>query len=376
MAFTMDVELPVKEEVIQQLEVVPEVKSEMAERAAQQVDEMLKVDLDSMQGRRSITDVIEKFGMDTMQRSSQKNNLLKTRIVDLSNGGGETTVVAKSLDDLNNQLKDLDPSAIDFLKKGWLGEITSPIRKYFRKYERADKVIDTILQKLKKGKTQLKNDNTTLEIEQENIRNLTKTLNTQVELGTCMDSEIERRVEFMRGDPKYNDDMIKFVQEEVQFPLRQRVMDLQALQAVNYQSYFAIEIARKNNLELIRSVDRIEMLTVTALRTAVMLASSLYHQKIVIDCVNATRETTNALIESTSKMIKEQGVEIQKQATEATIDPNSLRVAFENIFSAMDDMSNYKVQALPKMREVISEFQELATEGARRMQRIEAGYSA
>lgn len=78
---------------------------------------------------------------------------------------------------------------------------------------------------------------------------------------------------------------IKYIQDEVLFPLRQKVMDLQQMQAVNQQGYFAMEIVRRNNKELIRAVDRAKHVTVSALRTAVTVASALYNQKIVLDKV-------------------------------------------------------------------------------------------
>ena len=47
-----------------------------------------------------------------------------------------------------------------------------------------------------------------------------------------------------------------------------------------------MEIIRRNNLELIRSVERAKTVTVSALRVAVTVASALYHQKIVLEKVN------------------------------------------------------------------------------------------
>lgn len=78
--------------------------------------------------------------------------------------------------ELNLQLKDLDPSAVDFAKTGFLGKFFNPLRSYFAKYQKADAVISDIIISLDKGKTVLKNDNTTLEFEQQALRELTKKL--------------------------------------------------------------------------------------------------------------------------------------------------------------------------------------------------------
>ena len=56
---------------------------------------------------------------------------------------------------------------------------------------------------------------------------------------------------------------IKFIKEEILFPLRQRLMDFQQLLVVNQQGIIAMEVIRKNNLELIRAVDRAETVTIS-----------------------------------------------------------------------------------------------------------------
>ena len=79
------------------------------------------------------------------------------------------------------------------------------------------------------------------------------------------------------------------------------------MQAVNQQGYLSMEIVRRNNKELIRAVERAQNVTVSALRTAVTVASALYNQKIVLEKVQAVNKTTNDLIKSTSEMLKTQG---------------------------------------------------------------------
>jgi uncharacterized protein YaaN involved in tellurite resistance len=136
--------------------------------------------------------------------------------------------------DLNRELKDLDPSLIDFTKTGLLGKLFDPIRAYFAKYQRAESAIADIIVSLDKGKATLKNDNTTLEIEQQAMRDLTKRLMKEVQLGSLMDEAIEKQIDAARARNE-EPEKIKFVSEEVLFPLRQRIMDLQQVIVVNQQ---------------------------------------------------------------------------------------------------------------------------------------------
>ena len=148
-------------------------------------------------------------------------------------------------------------------------------------------------------------------------------------------------------------------------------MDFQQLQVVNQQGVVAMDVIRSNNKELIRAVDRAETVTVSSLRTAVTVAGALYNQKIVLEKVQYLNESTNTMIKATAKMLKDQGVEIQQQATEANISVDTLKQSFADTLSALDDISNYKQEALPKIAKTIAEFRELAETGEKRLQEME-----
>ncbi len=373
MAFSLD--LPdvetVKEEVKEELVPAPEVKDQLEKVADNNTSELFTFDLGSLQDRRDIVNSIETFGTDIVQKSTQKNELLNVRLVDLTRMGGENGEVVSGLTQLQAQMKDLDPSGIDFVKKSAIGKLFNPIRNYFAKFEKADSVIATTIESLGKGKAVLKRDNTTLEVEQLALRDLTKKLGQQIELGMQMDEAITNAVEKAKVE-NVDEERIKFIEEEVQFPLRQKVMDMQQMQAVNMQGIIAMEIVRRNNKELIRAVDRAESVTVSALRIAVTVASALYNQKIVLEKVNAVNEATNKLIGATAKMLKEQGATIQQQAMETNISVDTLRNAFADTFEALDSVTEYKAKALPAMKTTIAEFKSLADEGEKRIQRMEA----
>ena len=141
---------------------------------------------------------------------------------------------------------------------------------------------------------------------------------------------------------------------------------------VNHQGIVAMEVIKRNNRELIRGVDRARTVTVTALRTAVMVASALYNQKIVLKKIDALNETTSNIIANTGRMLKDQGAEVQKQATSATVDPESLKQAFQDAISALEDISTFKQEALPKMHETVEQFRELAETGEKEIARLES----
>jgi len=142
---------------------------------------------------------------------------------------------------------------------------------------------------------------------------------------------------------------------------------------VNHQGIMAIEVIRRNNKELIRGVERAKNVTISALRIATIVASALYNQKIVLKKIEALNATTNELISGTSRMLKEQGAEIHKQSMEANISVDTLKAAFADTMAALEAISVYKQEALPKMKETINQFRELAEMGEKKIQVLEKG---
>lgn len=375
MSFSMEVAKPeeIKAAIEEEVKPVPAEVAELKALADANVQTIMTLDIESLEKRKEILQSIDAFGMDTMKASSSKNNLLQVSVGNLSKTGDEGGQVAKGLSDLHMQLKDLDPSAIDFAKRGFLGRLFNPLRAYFLKFQKADTVISDIVVSLDKGKTTLKNDNTTLEIEQQSLRDLTKKLQKEIELGTMMDASIEAQVEAAKARGE-SEDKIRFITEEVLFPLRQRVMDLQQMIVVNQQGIMAMEVVMRNNKELIRGVDRAKNVTISALKVAVTVASALYNQKIVLKKIEMLNQTTNELIAGTSRMLKEQGAAIHKQALETSISVDTMKQAFTDVLSALESISTYKQEALPKMRDTIDQFRQLADEGEKQIVRLEKGH--
>jgi uncharacterized protein YaaN involved in tellurite resistance len=374
MSFNMEVTdtEKMKKDIIEQVKPVPEEVTQLKKVAENNVTEIITLDMDSLEKRRSILKSIESFGMDTMQDSAKRNSMLQVSVGNFSKMGDEGGAVAKGLLDLQREIKDLDPSMVDFAKTGFLSKFYNPIRSYFARYQKADGIINDIIGSLEKGKTTLKNDNTTLEIERQSLRDLTKKLSKEIEMGTSMDESIASQIDVAKArneDPE----KVKFITEEIQFPLRQRVMDMQQMIVVDQQGIMAIEVVRRNNKELIRGIDRAKNVTISAMRIAVIVASALYNQKIVLEKIEKLNATTNELISVTSRMLKEQGAEIHKQSMETNISVETLKTAFADVISAMDAISTYKNEALPKMKETINQFKELAEQGEAQIQRLEKG---
>ena len=375
MAFTMELpnEAAIKSEVLQQVKPLSEEVDQLQAVAEGNVAEILTLDIGEIAQKKFILQSIESFGADSMKSSAAKNSMLQMTVGSLSRDGDEGGVVAKGLMELHRELEDLDPSLIDFTKTGILGLVFNPVRAYFARYQKAESAIVEIIASLDKGKKSLKNDNTTLEIEQQALRDLTRKLMKEVQLGVLMNESIEKQIDAARSRNE-EPEKIKFVAEEILFPLRQRIMDMQQMIVVNQQGVMATEVVIRNNKELMRGVDRAKTVTISALRIGVMVAGALYNQKIVLKKIQMLNETTNSIISGTSHMLKVQGAEIQRQSMEATVSVETLKNAFADVMEALDSISSYKQEALPRMRDTVNQFRELAAKGEEQIQQLESGH--
>ena len=369
--FSLDVD-GIKEDVENSLNVEQEKleNSNLKNQAGENAQAIFDADLNNPQAREQILKPLDNFGLNEMSKSAAHNEMLSTRFVDLTKGGKDADNIGEQLIELNKQMKDLDPSKVDFAKKGVLGNLMNPVRKYFAKYEKAEVAISDIVQSLEKSSKVLQNDNITLLNEENYLREVTNKLMADIELGKQMDASIEAQIQTAEIEG-VSEDKIAFVREEILFPLRRRIMDMQQMIVVNQQDIVSLNVIRRNNKELIRGVNRAKNVTVSALRTGVMVASALYDQKIVMEKINILNQTTENIIETTSHMLKEQGSEIQKHSAETMISPDVLKSAFSEAIQAIEDVSTYKTQALPQMKATIDLFSDMADDGQRVVDKIE-----
>ncbi len=145
----------------------------------------------------------------------------------------------------------------------------------------------------------------------------------------------------------------KAIRETALFYTRQRTTDLLTQMAVTVQGYLALDLVKKNNVELVKGVDRAATTTVSALRTAVTVASAMSNQKLVLEQVSALNTTTAGMIDSTGEMLKQQSGAIHEQAASSTIPLETLQRAFQNIYDTMDQIDAFKLKALENMKQTV-----------------------
>lgn len=298
---------------------------------------------------------IHQLGSTEIRASAQiANRMLDRPAKSMDKALFDNSPIAKSLTELRSVVEDLDPSRQGSLSspRKFLGIIPmgKSVQDYFRKYQSSQNHINAIIESLYHGKDELMKDNASIEQEKVNMWALMQSLRQYIYVGQKIDERLEQKIgELEATDPE----KARVVKEELLFYLRQKNMDFLTQLAVNIQGYLALDMIRKNNLELIKGVDRATTTTIAALRTAVMVSQALSSQKLVLDQINALNSTTSSLIESTSVMLKRQTAQLHEQASGSSVDLEKLQKSFNHIYETMHAIDVFKVKALGNMQQTL-----------------------
>lgn len=298
---------------------------------------------------------IHQLGNAEIRASAQiANRMLDRPAKSMDKALFDNSPIAKSLTELRSVVEDLDPSRQGSLSspRKFLGIIPmgKSVQDYFRKYQSSQTHINAIIESLYHGKDELMKDNASIEQEKVNMWALMQSLRQYIYVGKKIDERLEQKIgELEATDPE----KARVVKEELLFYVRQKNMDFLTQLAVNIQGYLALDMIRKNNLELIKGVDRATTTTIAALRTAVMVSQALSSQKLVLDQINALNSTTSSLIESTSVMLKRQTAQVHEQASGSSVDLEKLQKSFNHIYETMHAIDAFKVKALGNMQQTL-----------------------
>ncbi|WP_408589439.1 toxic anion resistance protein [Novosphingobium sp.] len=328
-----------------------EVRSQLQTKVDAYVADLLRHDSQSPEFGK-VSGQISSIGQkEIVALSSASNRFLDKPTKAMGDEGG----VGRALLDLRTVIDGLDPGRETNLLKSrkLLGFIPfgSKIKAYFDRYASAQTHIQAIITSLVRGKDDLLQDNIAIETERGKIWELMGKLEQMIIITRELDAKLEGKCAELDGfDPA----KAKALRENALFYVRQRHTDLLTQMAVSVQGYLALDLIRKNNVELIKGVDRATTTTIAALRTAVTVAQALNNQRLVLNQISALNTTTANIIESTGNLLRTQTAGIHEQASSATIQVEVLQRAFQNIYATMDAVDTFKLKALDSMKTTIN----------------------
>ena len=322
--------------------------TELDKRVAQFVEELAALDANSPEFGKKVDQLTAMGRKEIAEAAGASNRFLDRPVKAIDKDTG----IGADLTELRRTVEALDPKGASKPRK-LLGIIPfgNAVDRYFDKYRSSQTHISRILGSLANGKDELLMDNAAIDTERAGLWKTMHKLEQMVHISKSLDKQLEdKAAELDATDPA----KAKAIRESALFYTRQRTTDLLTQTAVTVQGYLALDLVKKNNVELVKGVDRASTTTVSALRTAVTVAQAMTNQKLVLQQITALNTTTAGMIDSTGEMLRTQTGAIHEQAASSTIPLETLQRAFQNIYETMDQIDRFKLQALDNMKQTVN----------------------
>ena len=328
-----------------------EEKSKLDKKVDGFVADLVSVDANSPEFGEKV-DQITRMGQEQIRAAAAHSNRFLDRPVRAMDADSN---VGKDLAELRRTVEELDPGRktrlLEPRKLFGIIPFGNRLKNYFDSYTSSQGHIQAILKSLEGGKKELILDNSEIDNERAKLWEAMGELEQMIHIAKTLDERLEAKaLELDSSDPE----KAKALRESALFYVRQRTQDLLTQMAVSVQGYLALDLVKKNNVELVKGVDRASTTTVGALRTAVTVAQAMTNQKMVLNQITSLNETTTNIIDSTSTLLREQTAQIHEQAASSTIPLETLQRAFQNIYDTMDEVDSFKVRALDSMKQTVT----------------------
>ncbi|HXH00119.1 MAG TPA: toxic anion resistance protein [Sphingomicrobium sp.] len=324
--------------------------TELDSKVARFVDELAALDANSPEFGKKVDQLTAMGRKEISEAAGASNRFLDRPVKAIDSDTG----IGADLTELRRTVEKLDPSANGKMltKRKFLGIIPfgNRINNYFDSYRSSQTHISAILSRLGAGKDELLMDNAAIDTERSGLWKTMHRLEQMIHISKQLDRTLEDKAnELDATEPA----KAKAIRETALFYTRQRTTDLLTQMAVTVQGYLALDLVKKNNVELVKGVDRASTTTVAALRTAVTVAQAMTNQRLVLEQVTALNTTTASMIDSTGELLRTQTGAIHEQAASSTIPLETLQRAFQNIYETMDQIDTFKLQALTNMKQTV-----------------------
>ncbi|RIV88565.1 toxic anion resistance protein [Aurantiacibacter xanthus] len=326
-----------------------EKKTALQEKVEGFVSELIALDANSPDFGKKVDQITNMGRKEIMAASQMSNRFLDRPVRAMDQESG----VGADLTELRRTVEDLDPGRRGKMTgRKFLGIIPfgGKLKNYFDSYTSAQSHIQSILARLSSGKDELLMDNAAIDVERQKLWEAMGKLEQMIHIAKSLDTRLEEEA---ANQDSVDPAKAKAIRETALFYVRQRTQDLLTQMAVSVQGYLALDLVKKNNVELVKGVDRASTTTVGALRTAVTVSQAMTNQKLVLDQITALNTTTAGIIDSTGQMLRDNTARIHEQAASSTIPMETLQRAFQNIYDTMDEVDSFKLRALDSMKQTV-----------------------
>ena len=313
-------------------------------------------------------DKIEEIGKKEILAMREMSPILDKSIAHLTTD--KDSNILKGLSVIRSESASMDKENFNFSPNFFMAllqKITgnTPLAQYLGKFESAKDIIQGISKTFVDGQIMLREDNVLMLHELDKFKKNRDALNEQIHILQETSKIVDSTVNDMQDGEDKN-----FLISTISHTLATKTMDLQQILAVTQQGEFGFNIIIKGNRELIKSIDRVQSVTIPALQIAAMMALVLSNQKKVYDSTEAVARETDLIISKNADMMVEQSKKIAGQSNTAMQSVDQIAINMKKMIDSVDTIENARLAALPEMNNAINLLKGISDEANNKLETI------
>lgn len=325
------------------IESVPEEKRELVMELARNLDI-------------TQTDVVMQYGTKSQRELSSFSDTVLSEIKMKDSGeAGEL------LSDLMGKVRKMDVTTLEqkdpFLAKlPIIGRFFEKAEQRLMQFEDMQTYLGKVTQNLDVAKYGILKDITKLDAMYEKNLEYFESLNVFISAGEAKLQLFEEevlaplRVEATQSnDPAVSQKLTDMIHSKERF--EKRVHDLKLSRTISLQMAPQIRVIQQNNQILAERIESSVVNTIPLWKNQVVLALSLSRQENALKMQQDVRNTTNALLEQNSAMLKDSSVKIAQENEKGIVSIESLKVAQQNLIATLDETLKIQTEGKQKRDE-------------------------
>ncbi len=262
--------------------------------------------------------------------------------------------VSRALADLREAIDELDPARYDLASSAprrLLGFVPLPDRltDYFGRYDRAQGRLRALIATLTEERAGLIRENAVIEQATRSLAAQVAALDEYAAMAGRIDEALAARIDALEaagGDPE----RARLLRADVLFSVRQRRQAILTHLAVVTQGQAALHVVTSTNDQLIRAIEAAVSTTVTALRTAAVVARALTRQRLAVHQVKAATDIARDVAVDAAALQRVQAVRARRRVSGGA-GLETLEVAWHDAAAALEDADRSRKDALEAIRE-------------------------
>ena len=303
---------------------------------------------------------IENLGHDELSSiGGGSKRLIERNIATLGNNLGNANsqeMVGTALSKLDGLVKELAPTEKNISPRNLFGfKKRNPLNVYFDKYNEAQETINDVVKVLLEGKDLILRDNAMLEQEKQDLVVVLNTLQEYLALIDILEQEVANQIENDHATSTKSSEEITSYETEILFAIRQKKQDILSRMTVGSQAYLAMSLIRDNNKQLHKSIDNARATTITALRTAVLVAQSLSNQKNLLDNIETIVRDADVSVRRAAKDMNGETRNLTARNLDTDRAVAELTRVFDRVQTAIDTLTEVKEVSEHQMQETIGD---------------------